>query len=339
MDSGSMALFTRPPAFEDITRAAERIRSHATITPLLESTALNEIAKGRVLLKAETLQRTGSFKFRGAFNRMSQIPPDQRSGGVVAYSSGNHAQGVAAAAAILGIPAAIVMPKDAPAIKVANTRSYGAEVVLYDRVHESREEIGKALTEERGATLIRPYDDAGIIAGQGTCGLEIAAQAETMNAKLDALLVCCGGGGLTAGCALAMETLSPETEVFTAEPEGFDDTKQSLLSGRITANTGPQKSICDALLAPQPGNLTFAVNKARVKRGLSVSDAEVKNAMRFAFRTLKLVVEPGGAVCLAAILAGRYDSAGRTVALTLSGGNVDPELYRAVLGGGSKGER
>lgn len=334
-----MALFTRPPAFEDIARAAERIRSHATITPLLESAALNEIAKGRVLLKAETLQRTGSFKFRGAFNRISQIPPDQRGGGVVAYSSGNHAQGVAAAAAILGIPAAIVMPKDAPAIKVANTRSYGAEVVLYDRVHESREEIGKALTEERGATLIRPYDDAGIIAGQGTCGLEIVAQAEAMNAKLDALLVCCGGGGLTAGCALAMETLSPETEVITTEPEGFDDTKQSLQSGRITANTGLQKSICDALLAPQPGNLTFAVNKARVKRGLSVSDAEVKNAMRFAFRTLKLVVEPGGAVCLAAILAGRYSCTGRTVALTLSGGNVDPELYRAVLDDGGKGER
>lgn len=336
MDSGSMAPFANPPVFDDLVRAAERIRDHATVTPLLESHALNNIVNGRVLLKAETLQRTGSFKFRGAFNRINQIPQEQRNGGVVAYSSGNHAQGVAAAAAILGIPAAIVMPRDAPAIKVANTRSYGAEVILYDRLHDSREEIGEALTRKREATLIRPYDDSGIIAGQGTCGLEIAAQAEAMNATLDALLVCCGGGGLTAGCALAMETLSPNTDVFTIEPEGFDDTKQSLQSGTVIANDTSQRSICDALLAPQPGNLTFAVNKGRVKGGFSVTDADVEAAMRFAFRTLKLVVEPGGAVCLAAILAGRFNCADRTVALTLSGGNVDPELYRAVLDGDSQ---
>ena len=319
------------PTFDDVKIAAERLRGRAVVTPLLESSALNSLVRGRVLLKPESLQRTGSFKFRGAFNHISKIPESERHNGVVAYSSGNHAQGVAAAAALLGIPAVIVMPSDAPAIKIENTRSYGAEVVLYDRIQESREEIGQALTAERGARLVRPYDDPDIIAGQGTCGLEIAAQAEAVDAELDNLLVCCGGGGLTAGCAIALERLSPQTEVLTVEPSGFDDTKRSLDAGRVVSNAGSQTSICDALLAPQPGELTFSINRRLVRRGLAVSDSEVRAAMVYAFRNLKLVVEPGGAVCLAAVLSGRFDCSGRTVALTLSGGNVDPELYRDVL--------
>src|SRR5512138_356122 len=325
------AATTSLPTIDDIRAAARRLEGLAVRTPLLESPALNAKVGGRVLLKAETLQRTGSFKFRGAYNRISQIPEAARSGGVVAYSSGNHAQGVAAAAALLGLPAVIVMPSDAPAIKVANTRGYGAEVVFYDRFREAREEIGAALAASRGATLVRPYDDAGVIAGQGTCGLEVVEQAARRGLSLDAMLVCCGGGGLTAGCALAFEALSPATAVYTVEPADYDDTRRSLDAGRPVPHGAAAPSICDALLSPQPGDLTFAINRPRLRGGLAVTDAEVKAAMRYAFRTLKLVVEPGGAVCLAAILAGKTATAGKVVGLTLSGGNVDAELYRAVL--------
>jgi len=319
------------PAIDDLKAAAARIEGLAVKTPLLESPALNDRVGGRILLKAETLQRTGSFKFRGAYNRISQIPEQDRAGGVVAYSSGNHAQGVAAAAALLGLPAVIVMPSDAPAIKVANTRGYGAEVVFYDRLTEAREEIGAAIAAQRGATLVRPYDDPGVIAGQGTCGLEVVEQASQQGLALDGMLVCCGGGGLTAGIALAFEALSPRTKVFTVEPEGYEDTKLSLEAGQPMPHGKAAPSICDALLSPRPGDITFAVNRTRVAGGLSVTDAEVKAAMRYAFRTLKLVVEPGGSVCLAAVLAGKIDAAGRVIGLTLSGGNVDAELYRAVL--------
>ncbi len=322
------------PSFEDVKAAAKRLVGLSVRTPLLESAALNDLVGGRVLLKAETLQRTGSFKFRGAFNRISQIPEPNKAGGVVAYSSGNHAQGVAAAAALLGLPAVIVMPSDAPAIKVENTRGYGAEVLFYDRITESREAIGATIAEERKATLVRPYDDPGVIAGQGTCGLEIFEEAQARKLELDALLVCCGGGGLTAGCALALEALSPSTRLYTVEPTGYDDTKLSLQAGRPVPHGEAAPSICDALLSPKPGDITFAVNSKRVSGGLTVTDAEVKTAMRFAFRTLKLVVEPGGAVCLAAVLAGKIDVANRVTGLTLSGGNVDAELYRAVLAEG-----
>ena len=317
--------------FADLEAAAERLAGHAVVTPLLSSPALDARIGGRILLKAETLQRTGSFKFRGAYNRISQIPEAERRAGVVSYSSGNHAQGVAAAAALLGVPATIVMPEDAPAIKLANTRGYGAEVVLYDRDTQVREEIGAELAARRGATMVRPYDDPAIIAGQGTCGLEIARQAAAQDAPLDALLVCCGGGALTAGCALALAELSPRTAVYTVEPEGFDDTARSLAGGARVANDPAARSFCDALLVPTPGELTFAINRRLLAGGLSVSDAEVAVAMVYAFKTLKLVVEPGGAVALAALLAGRFDARGKTVALTLSGGNVDPETYRRVL--------
>jgi len=321
------------PTFGDVQAAARRLEGLAVKTPLLESPALNDRLGGRIFLKAETLQRTGSFKFRGAYNRISRIPEAGRAGGVVAYSSGNHAQGVAAAAALLGLPAVIVMPADAPAIKVANTRGYGAEVVFYDRLKESREAIGAELAAARGATLVRPYDDPGVIAGQGTCGLEICEQAATRGVTLEALLVCCGGGGLTAGCALAVEALSPPTAVYVVEPADYNDTQLSLQAGHVVPHGAAQGSICDALLPSQPGELTFAVNQPRVAGGLTVTDDEVKAAMRFAFNTLKLVVEPGGAVCLAAILAGKIDVAGRAIGLTLSGGNVDAELFRAVLAG------
>ncbi len=319
------------PSFSDITAAAERIASHAVVTPLLESPALNRLLGGRVLLKAETLQRTGSFKFRGAFNRISQIPVDDRTGGVVAYSSGNHAQGVAAAAEILGISACIVMPEDAPSVKIENTRGYGAEVKLYDRYGQAREALAEALAEERGATLVRPYDDPQIIAGQGTCGLEIATQAKAMGAEIDKLLICCGGGGLTAGCSLALKALRPQAEIFCVEPKGFDDTTRSLEAGESRANTPDARSICDALLAPEPGKLTFAINKRLLSGGLVVDDREVEAAMVYAANTLKLAVEPGGAVALAALLARRLDIQGQTVVAVLSGGNVDPKLLAQLL--------
>ena len=319
------------PDFSDVLKAAGRINGQAVKTPLLEYPALNARTGGRILLKAETLQRTGSFKFRGAFNRLAQIPADHRSSGVVAYSSGNHAQGVAAAARILGIPATIVMPADAPAIKIANTRGYGAEVIFYDRYSESREEICERLTAERGAVLVRPFDDPQIIAGQGTCGLEIAEQAAEREAAIDQLLICCGGGGLTAGCCLAMAERSPATEVYCVEPEDFDDTGRSLAAGERRANKPEARSICDALLAPTPGKLTFEINRRHLTAGLKVSDDQVAQAVRYAFEVLKLVVEPGGAVALAAILTGCIETEGKVVAATLSGGNVDAALFTQIL--------
>jgi threonine dehydratase len=322
------------PGLTEIETAAERLSDQAVRTPLLEFPALNERAGGRVLVKAETLQRTGSFKFRGAYNKISQIPETARPRGVVAYSSGNHAQGTAAAASLLGVPATIVMPADAPAIKIENTRGYGAEVVFYDRDGESREAVAEGLAAERDATLVRPFDDPDIIAGQGTCGLEIAQQAKDLGARLDATLVCCGGGGLIAGTATALAALSPETKVYSVEPEGFDDTARSLTAGHRVANAAAAGSFCDALLAPMPGELTFAINQRLLAGGLAVSDQEVAAAMVFAFRALKLVVEPGGAVALAALLAGRYEAHGLTVAITLSGGNVDSDTFAQVLATG-----
>ncbi|MHA1600848.1 MAG: threonine ammonia-lyase [Alphaproteobacteria bacterium] len=319
------------PIFADVEAAAKRLKGLAVRTPLIESPALNERVGGRILLKAETLQRTGSFKFRGAYNRISQIPEAARSAGVVAYSSGNHAQGVAAAAALLGLPATIIMPADAPAMKLANTRAYGAEVIPYERNSASREALATDIAKQRGATLVPPFDDARVIAGQGTCGLEIAEQAASLGTSIDALLVCCGGGGLTAGCALAMAERSPNTAIYTVEPEDFDDTRRSLASGERLSNADGAQSICDALLSPEPGVMTFAINRRHAAGGLAVSDAEVAEAMAFAYRTLKLVVEPGGAVALAAVLTNRLETRGKTIAVVLSGGNVDPQAYAKIL--------
>ncbi|HXZ01327.1 MAG TPA: threonine/serine dehydratase [Stellaceae bacterium] len=322
------------PGIADLRAAAGRLDGRAVRTPLLEAPLLNARLGLRLLVKAETLQWTGSFKFRGAMNTLLQLDERQRRAGVVAYSSGNHAQGVAAAAQLLGIPATIVMPADAPAIKVANTRGYGAEVVLYDRWGESREAIGARLAAERGASLVPPYDDARVIAGQGTVGLEIAAQAAALGARLDALVVPASGGGLVAGCALALAAESPATRVYSAEPEAADDLRRSLAAGERLANDPAARSICDALLAPMPGEITFAINRRLLAGGLAVSDTEVLRAMAVAFAELKLVVEPGGAAALAAVFAGRLDAKGKTVAVVASGGNVDRETFIRALAAG-----
>lgn len=321
----------RLPTIADVEAAQRRIAGHAVVTPLLESPLLNARLGGRLLVKAESLQRTGSFKFRGAYNRLSQLGPEQRRRGVVAFSSGNHAQGVAHAAKLLGIPALIVMPLDAPGIKVRNTKAYGAEVLQYDRYTEDREAIGARLAAERGATVVPPFDDPDIIAGQGTVGLEIAEQARAMGASLDAVVANASGGGLIAGIALAMAAKSPKTDVYVAEPAAFDDYARSLKSGRRESNDPAARSICDSLLVSTPGEIPFAINSRLLKGGVVASDDEVRAAMAVAFSDLKLVVEPGGAVALAAVLTGRIPAAGRTIAVVCSGGNVDPETYAAAL--------
>ncbi|GGF27322.1 serine/threonine dehydratase [Aliidongia dinghuensis] len=319
------------PTFADVVAAADRLKGQAIVTPLVESSALNKRLGFRLLVKAEPLQRTGSFKFRGAFNRLVQLDEAARRRGVVAFSSGNHAQGVAAAAEILGMPATIVMPADAPAIKLANTRGYGAEVVTYDRWTEDREAVAARIAAERGATIVKPYDERDIIAGQGTAALEIIAQAAERGIAIDAMAANSSGGGLIAGCALAFAARSPVTKVYCAEPTGFDDHARSLAAGSRVANTPGATSICDALLAATPGRLTFEINRRHLAGGLVASDAEAKRAMAVAFNELKLVVEPGGAIALAAALEGRFPGQPRTVAVIASGGNVDPALFREAL--------
>lgn len=315
----------------DVRDAARCIAGAAVRTPLLEFTPLNDRLGHRVLVKFEGAQHTGSFKFRGAYNRLARIPDGQRTAGVVAWSSGNHAQGVAAAARLLGIPATIVMPADAPGIKVANTRALGAEIVLYDRYTQSREEIATALANERGAALVPSFDDPHIIAGQGTAGLEILEQAADAGATIGRILVCCGGGGLVAGIATAVKDVHPEVAIYSVEPHVFDDTARSLASGRRETVSGDARSICDALLAPSPGELTFPINKALLAGGLAVTDDQVRDAMRFAFHSMKLVVEPGGAVALAAALTGLAPPADGATVVVVSGGNVDPAAYAEIL--------
>ena len=313
--------------YADIVAAAGRLRGVAVRTPLLTSEALDARIGGRLLVKAEPLQRTGSFKFRGAYNTIRQIAAPA----VVAFSSGNHAQGVALAARLLGKKATIIMPSDAPRAKLEGTRSYGAEVVTYDRWSENREAIGARIAAETGAELVRPYDDWRVMAGQGTVGLEIAGQAGDLGLAPDAAIVGASGGGLMAGTATALAHHFPTIEAYTAEPAGLDDHARSLAAGERLANAPDARSICDALQAPMPGELTFAVNRRLLKGGLVVSDDEVRDAMRAAFAHLRIVVEPGGAVGLAAVLSGRLDCRGRTVAIVLSGGNVDAAQYAEIL--------
>ena len=316
----------------DIRSAAGRLHGYARVTPLLESPFLNEMAGRRVLIKAECLQRTGSFKFRGGWSALSALGAEDRARGVIAYSSGNHAQGVAHAAELHGVPAVIVMPEDAPALKLANTHAHGAEVVTYDRANrESREAIGEAIAAERGLTLIRPYDEPMVMAGQGTCGLEIAAQAREAGVEKADVLVCCGGGGLTSGIALALETDAPGLRVRPVEPEAGDDVTRSLASGQRETVDLPVPSICDAIVTPQPGELTFPVMHRLCGPGLTVSDEDALRAMAAIFLRLKLVAEPGGAVAVAAALFRGDQIDGDAVICTISGGNADPEMFARAL--------
>ncbi|MBR9766425.1 MAG: threonine/serine dehydratase [Rhodobacteraceae bacterium] len=316
---------------EMIEAAALRLQGHALRTPLLSSPFLDEIAGRRVLVKPECLQRTGSFKFRGAWSAISALDPEVRARGVIAFSSGNHAQGVALAAQSHGVPAVIVMPADAPALKLANTAALGAEVVTYDRATEDRDEIGARLAEERGLTLVKPFDEPLVIAGQGTAGLEIAEDAKALGIERAEVLVCCGGGGLTSGVALACAAHAPGLRVRPVEPEGFDDVKRSLADGEIRRNPALSGNICDAIITPQPGDITFPILKELCGPGIAVSEDEALAAMAQAFLRLKIVAEPGGAVSLAAALYHADKLEGDTVIALISGGNVDPEMFSRAL--------
>jgi len=320
-----------PVSAADVDAAAAVVAPFAVRTPLLSLPVLNERTGTRVFLKPETLQRTGSFKFRGAFNKLSSIPVEKRSGGVVAFSSGNHAQGVAAAAKILHMQATIVMPTDAPLSKRERTKSYGAEVVLYDRDREDREAIAREIAGKRGATLVKPYDDPLIIAGQGTAGREIAEDMAALGLSPGVVLAPASGGGLIAGVATAVKARFPAAEVIVAEPESYDDHGLSLRAGKRERHHAAGRTICDALMAAIPGELTFAINSQLLSRGVIASDAEVAAAVAFAFHELKLVVEPGGAVGLAALLAGRIDTKDKNVVVVLSGGNVDADMFAKLV--------
>ncbi len=323
---------TEAITIDDIRAARDRLAGWARVTPMLESPILNRLAGRRVLVKAECLQRTGSFKFRGGCSAVSVLPEAARKRGVIAYSSGNHAQGVAHAAELTGVLAVLVMPEDAPALKIANTRAHGAEAVLHDRVDgESREEIGRRIAADRGLTLIRPYDEPMVMAGQGTCGLEIAAQAREAGVERADVLVCCGGGGLSSGIALALEANASGLRVRPCEPAGFDDTARSLAAGERMANPTESGSICDAIMTPSPGELTFPILQRLAGPGLAVSDEEALRAISQAFLRLKIVAEPGGAVALAAALYRREQIEGDAVICTVSGGNVDPAMFARAL--------
>ncbi|MBA4351843.1 MAG: threonine ammonia-lyase [Rhodobacter sp.] len=312
-----------------IDAAAARLRGHARVTPLLNAPLLDAAFGRRIFIKAECLQLTGSFKFRGGWSAISALDPTTRARGVLAYSSGNHAQGVALAAQRHDIPATIIMPSDAPQVKIANTRAYGAEVILYDRATEDRDAIGARLTAERSLTLIKPFDDPQVIAGQGTTGLEIATQAAEAGIESATVITCCGGGGLTAGIALALQARARGLTVRTAEPAGFDDAARSLASGRIERNAAMTGSICDAILTPAPGNLTFPILQRLCGPGLVATDDEALHAMALAFTHLRIVLEPGGAIALAAALF--RENLPDTVICTASGGNVDAETFRLAL--------
>ena len=320
------------PTARDVVSARKRIRGHIETTSILTSTVVDEIAGAKLLIKAECLQQTGSFKLRGATNRLLQIPKKHRDKGVVAFSSGNHAQGVARAARLLDMPALIVMPSDAPAVKTEGVEADGADVRLYDRNSENREEIAAEIARERGAVLVPSFDDPKIIAGQGTLGLEFAEQVKERGETLDHLICCTGGGGLISGIALALSKVSPETRIWSAEPEGHDDWKRSLEAGSIQANPPGTRSKCDAILTPQPGDLTWAIGSQLLSGGCAISDQHAFEAMRIAFRQFRLVVEPGGAAALAAALFRLPEAAkGQTVGVVLTGGNVDPRFFAQVL--------
>ena len=314
-----------------IRAAATRLKGHARVTPLLNSSFIDEIAGRQVFVKPEPLQHTGSFKFRGGWSAVSALDPETRARGVIAFSSGNHAQGVALAAREHGVPSVIIMPADAPQMKIENTRALGAEVILYDRSSEDRDEIGDRMSAERGLTLIKPFDEPQVIAGQGTTGLEIAAQAAKHGVTSGDVLVCCGGGGLTSGIALALEADAPDFRVRPVEPEGFDDVTRSLRSGRIERNNRTSGSLCDAIITPQPGDLTFPIMQRLCGSGIVVSEEDCLYAMAVAYTRLKVVMEPGGAIALAAALTHADEIDGDAVICVASGGNVDAPVFARAL--------
>ncbi|MBR9826376.1 MAG: threonine/serine dehydratase [Alphaproteobacteria bacterium] len=319
------------PTYGDVEAAAKRLDGVAVKTPLLRSDVLDQRLGARLFVKAECLQRTGSFKFRGAYNRLSQLSEEEKSRGVLAYSSGNHAQGIAAAAKLVGTSAKILMPKDAPAAKVDGVRFWGGEVIHFDRATEVREEIGQRIAREEGRVIVPPYDDPHIIAGQGTAGREAMLDFADMNVNPDIVVCCAGGGGLIAGVGLAAKTLSPATEIWAAEPAGFDDLKRTIETGKRIPNTRLTGSICDAIITPIHGEMTWALNRTQLSGGAAITDDEALDAMAQAWRHLKLVVEPGGAAALAAVLSGKIDIAGKTVCVLATGGNVDRAVFQKAL--------
>ncbi len=316
---------------DGVRRAAERIGGHIIQTPVLENDLLNERTGGRIFLKAEVLQHCGSFKLRGAFNRISSLPPEVRARGVVAWSSGNHAQGVARAAKAFKIPATIVMPADAPAVKVMAVRRYGAEIITYDRYTEDREAIARSIAAEGKKALVPSYDHVDVIEGQGTLALETLQSCKQIGVALDAFIVCCGGGGLTAGCATILEDLSPNTEIWIAEPEHYDETWASIRNGQRQYADISRRTIFDALASPTPGEITLSVMRRLVRGGVTITESEATEAIAFAFDHLKLILEPGGAVALAAVLSGKFDAVGKNVGITLSGGNIDHALFIRLI--------
>jgi threonine dehydratase len=332
------------PTFDDVLKAHGRLLSVCRRTPIMRSDKLDALIGGNAFIKPEVLQVTGSFKFRGAYNRLLLYAHDHEHDhdhvvpkpgvpqpAVVAFSSGNHAQGVAAAAKLLGIQATIVMPSDAPALKVQRTRDDGADIVFYDRATESREDIAAKLAIEKNAIVVPSFDDPHIIAGQGTAAIELIEDICNLNLVPDVFLCCCGGGGLAAGCGIVFTELWPAADIVIVEPENYDDVTRSLDAGEIVGINGFAPTMCDALQTPKMAELTFAILSAIKAQGVVVSEAETKAAMRFAFEEFKLVVEPGGAVALAAALSGRLDLKGRTVAIMLSGGNVDAATFAACI--------
>lgn len=328
----SLPVLPALPTIADIDRAAERLAGLAVATPLLSHPFLDEAVGGRVFLKCENLQRTGSFKFRGAYNALASLEPAVRSKGIVAISSGNHAQGVAEAARLFGVKATIVMPADAPAIKKARTMRSGARVVDYDRASEDRDAIAARIVADEGGTLIHPFDNPNVVAGQGTIGREIVAALGASGVAPDAVLIPCGGGGLSGGIGVAIRNAHRQAELVLIEPEGFDDYGRSLAAGEIRANAKASGSVCDGLLAPSPGPIGFALNQAHGAIPMTVSDAEALGAVAFAFNELKLVVEPSGAVAIAAMLSRRYDAGGRNIVAVITGGNIDEAMLSRALG-------
>ncbi len=322
----------RPITADGVRDASQRITGHAIRTPLIENEFLNEVAGGRVLIKAEVLQHCGSFKFRGAFNLVSQLTDYQKKRGVLAWSSGNHAQGLARAARLFKIPATIIMPADTPALKAENVKTFGADIIPYDRYSEDREEIAKAVQRDRNLVLAPPFDHPDVIEGQGTLALETVEDARARALEIDAFIICCGGGGLTSGCATILEDVSPQTDVWIAEPEDFDETWASIKTGERQYADIKKRTICDAIANNTPGRLTLPIMQRLVRGGVTITEDEVEHAIVFAYKYLKLIIEPGGAVALAAILSGKVDGGGKVTAITLSGGNIDPGLFAAILG-------